>query len=135
MNIRKFNPLTDNEEFILAEELIDFGQPLKKGTYENQCAVWDGDINTPFLGIAAKPNDSIDSQYMPGAPVEILKSGKIWVSLKPNITVKVGDKAYLEAKTGNFTNVATNNLLIGTFENENTLVDEISVIQVYIHIK
>ena len=116
MNIHKFNPLTDDEEFILAEELIEFGTPLQKGTYEDLCAVWNGDINTPLLGIAAKPSDSIENYYIPGSPVEILKSGRIWVSLKSNIIVKAGDKAYLEVNTGHFTNVATNNLLIGIFE-------------------
>lgn len=108
-----------------AEEFVPFGVAVRRGTNADEVAIWDAAITVPFLGVAIYDPSNNDQTtignnnigYEAGSQISIMRVGRVFVEIDSGVTVVPGDKAYLEATTGNFTNVATNNLLIGTFEN------------------
>lgn len=107
-----------------AEAEIGIGLPLKRGTDKaTQVLPWADDINVDFLGIAIDDDSRIINRYLPNSDkkyfindlVSVMTEGTVWVNAGDTLNIVAGEKAYLVATTGVFTNVATDNLLIGKF--------------------
>lgn len=102
------------------EDGIGYGLPVKRGTdKERQVLLWADAIDVPVLGISrlvqTNTNDlySSNSLYRKNDSVSVLTKGRINVTTAENVIA--GEKAYVTANTGLFTNVAQDNLEIGKF--------------------
>lgn len=111
-----------------AEEALDFGKGLKRGTDpDKQCLLVDSDADS-FLGVAvfthareqgfspAATPSSTGSRYEVGDTVNVLREGRVYV--KAIATVAAGDDAYLDVATGDFTNDDTYDVVgpVGKFQ-------------------
>lgn len=114
---QKYDLRPDVVQSFAAEEAIEPGQPVQRGTDpENQVLVGD---ETTFLGIAlfthtlTQPLDSDGAQYDIGEAVSVLTGGAAYVTSSVSDVV-AGETAYVTA-AGEYTNVEGSNLAIGTF--------------------
>lgn len=116
---------TFHNKFVMsfsAEALIEFGVPLRRGTDpEKQVDEWQDVITVPVVGISLSNAANVvdtptahDGYYVTARAVSVLQRGRVWVTT--NVNVVAGDKAYVTAGSGAFTNIATNNLLVGSFQ-------------------
>lgn len=109
-----------------AEGVIPFGVAVKRGTNpQKQVLKWaEANANTAVVGIAVSTHlraptslNPVGNQYEVSNTVSVLTFGKVLVTASVDVTA--GQKAYVkaaaDATAGEFTNVALNNLLIGTF--------------------
>lgn len=102
----------------LAEGAIAFGRGLIRGTAGTQ-VLQSAASGTP-IGVAVRshhyPNDQVQD-IITGQDVNILRSGTILVEVTVNVARL--EAAYMitaaGATNGKFTNVSTNNLLVGKF--------------------
>ena len=110
-----------------AAEFVPFGVAVRRGTNPGEIAIWDAAVTVEFVGIALYDPSNNDQTiiggglnnigYEEGSQVSVVRTGRVFVELDTGVTVTEGQLAYIEVNTGNFTNVATNNLLVGRFEN------------------
>ena len=116
-----------NVESFAAEDIIQFGVPVKRGTDKaGQVLPWlENDLNSPVVGIALyerskapTQNNILGNRYEIGDTVSVLTFGKVLVVA--HVDVVAGDKAYVitaaDETAGKFTNVAGDNQLVGTFK-------------------
>ncbi len=97
-----------------AEEEIEFGVALKRGTVkDDQVLNWSDAITVDVVGISVFSDTAIDGKYAVGDTVKVLTKGRVYVMA--SVAVVAGEKAYVVVNSGVFTNVATNNLLVGKF--------------------
>ena len=114
---QKYDLRPDVVQSFAAEEAIEPGQPVQRGTDpEKQVLVGD---ETAFLGIAlfthtlTQPLDGDGAQYDIGEAVSVLTEGAAYVTSSVDDVV-AGNTAYVTA-AGAYTNVEGANLAIGTF--------------------
>lgn len=110
-----------------AENTIEFGVAVKRGTdKQRQVLPWaENDATVPVAGISVftylkaptSLNYATPNKYLTGDAVQVLRVGRVLVVAAANVTA--GQKAYVivddDATAGTFTNVALNNVLVGTF--------------------
>ena len=103
---------------LAAEEALDFGAPVMRGTGSNQAVISDA---TAFAGVALFEHNHENALNGSGAgyvatdPVSVLTQGAVLVTVAA--AVEAGETAYV-TETGTYTNVATNNLAVGQFESD-----------------
>lgn len=114
---QKFDMRPDTVMSFAAEEAIDPGQPVKRGTApEKEVLVGDA---TNFLGIALFTHTleqafpAGGASYAVNDTVSVMTSGAAYVTSSVD-TVVAGETAYVTA-AGDYTNVESTNLAIGTF--------------------
>lgn len=108
----------------LAEEAIEFGRPLMRGTNkETQVKNFVGSTVTPvkFLGVSARTPIEITGAYPVKAAVTVIEQGRIWVGLTTGLVIQAGDYAYINQLTSNITNIPTSpQTAIGRFISSGT---------------
>lgn len=109
-----------NIDSYIAEGVIEFGVALKRGTdKQKQVLTWADAITVPVVGIAVFSHQgsralfATSANYQINDSVSVMTKGRVYVTTALNVVA--GDLAYVTATTGAFTNVATNNLLVGKF--------------------
>lgn len=114
----KFDVRPDVVMSFAAEGAVNFGRAVMRGTnLAKQCLHSDG---TSFLGVAlqtqARENDGVSNGYKDKDTVSVLTQGAVWVE-SAAADIVPGTAAYLvtAAGAGTFTNVDTDNLLVGKF--------------------
>lgn len=94
---------------------IDFGKAVSRGTKDGTCVAY-ATATPKFLGVTIVDR-SVRAETPNGfgqfESARILVKGAVWV--KAAVAVAAGDKAYLTA-TGTFSNVDTDNLLVGEWD-------------------
>ena len=81
---------------LAAENVIQFGQPVRKGTdKENQVKVLDGITAGLCIGFAVRSEERITGQYEIYSQVDVIRFGRIAVIVKE--AVLVDDDAYVYA--------------------------------------
>ena len=99
---------------LAADEALDFGAPVMRGTGSNQAVISDA---TAFAGVALfeHNHENVDNTdgagYVETDAVSVLTQGAVLVTAA--VEVEAGEAAYVTA-TGTYTNDDTNNLLIGS---------------------
>lgn len=103
---------------LAAETALGFGTPVMRGTGTNQAVISDA---TAFAGVALfeHNHENVDNTngagYVATDAVSVLTQGSVLVTAA--VAVEAGEAAYVTA-TGTYTNVSTNNLLVGAFESD-----------------
>ena len=114
---------------LAAEEALDFGAPVMRGTGSNQAVISDA---TAFAGVALfeHNHENVDNAdgagYVETDAVSVLTQGAVLVTAA--VAVEAGQAAYVTA-SGTYTNVAADNLLVGAFESD-AGVGELAVLTV-----
>jgi len=114
---------------LAAEEALDFGSPVMRGTGSNQAVISDA---TAFAGVALfeHNHENVDSTdgagYVATDSVSVLAQGAVLVTAA--VAVEAGETAYVTA-TGTYTNVEADNLAVGQFESD-AGEDELAVLTI-----
>lgn len=96
-------------------EGVLFGKAVGQGTADRQCRHYKTGAGTKFLGVAILDKTTNDPvKYQQYQTARIRSEGPVVVNAA--VAVAAGDLAYVIAASGDFTNVATGNLLVGQFE-------------------
>ena len=125
----------------IANATIQYGVAVKRdstnaNTSQTCILPWADAITVPFLGVAVFTQaqehgyQSPYTQYLALTTVPVLTMGRVYVNVKTSVTVTAGDSAYVEATTGLFTNVATDNLLIGNFLTSGTGGTDLIILEI-----
>ncbi len=109
----------------VAEEAIEFGRPLMRGTNkETQCKNFVAGAGVRFLGISARSPIEITGAYPVKNMVSVFDYGAIWVPLITSLTIVAGQFAYLDLLTNSITNIrpalVANEIVIGRFLSSGT---------------
>lgn len=110
------------KDSFIAMEDMDFGVAVSRDTTdgvsrEKKVKKWF--VNGVFVGVSAFSHtyannfDTGLSQIKAGDSIDVVRFGRVRVLT--SVDVLAGDKAYIDATTGVFTKVATNNILVGEF--------------------
>jgi hypothetical protein len=84
-----------------AETVIDFGKPVKRGTdKENQVKILDGITAGLCIGFAVRNDERATGQYEINSQVDVLRQGRIAVTVKENVTVDADAYVYADATIG-----------------------------------
>lgn len=97
---------------------IEFGAPLKRDSVNDPqriCLPWEDAIVVRFLGVALHDRNQSVGKYLTKTTVNVLTEGRVLIQANEADDIVAGEAAYLEPVTGIYTNVSTNNLLIGKF--------------------
>ena len=109
-----------------AEQEIAFGLPVKRGTdKQKQVLLWSDSIDIPVVGVSLFTQNTETGVYKTSSTVNVLQRGEIYVTTALNVVA--GQKAYVTANDGAFTNVELNNLLVGVFTSTGTGTVELSI--------
>jgi len=113
-----------------AEEVIGYGVALKRGTIPtDQVKLWAGDINMPMVGVSVFTQTQFTGEYPISSAVSVMSEGRVWVNAETGLTIVAGQRAYVNVTNGLFTNVATDNLLVGNFLTGGTAQDVLFVLE------
>jgi hypothetical protein len=110
------------KDSFIAMEDMDFGVALSRDTTdgvsrEKKVKKWF--VDGVFVGVSAFSHTYANdfntgvSQIKAGDSIDAVRFGRVDVLV--SVDVLAGDKAYIDATTGLFTKVATNNILVGEF--------------------
>lgn len=95
-----------------AEEEIEFGQAVERGTNEEKQVVgFDGG---DFLGVAVFSQTQVEGKYPETSEVSVMTKGRVVVDALL-VDVDAGDTAYVVDATGVYTNLAASATEVGTF--------------------
>ncbi len=107
-----------------AEETIEFGRPLMRGTNKERQAknfVADVGRTNKFLGVSVRILNRVTGNYPAKTTVDVLDKGRVWVPLTTGLTIVAGNVAFLNQDTNNITNVSTSDQIkIGRFQSSGT---------------
>lgn len=110
------------KDSFIAMEDMDFGVALSRDTTdgvsrEKKVKKWF--VGGVFVGVSAFSHTYANdfntgvSEIKTGDSIDVVRFGR--VKVLPSVDVLAGDKAYINATTGVFTKVATDNILVGEF--------------------
>lgn len=110
------------KDSFIAMEDMDFGVAVSRDTTdgvsrEKKVKKWF--VGGVFVGVSAFSHTYANnfntglSQIKPGDSIDVVRFGR--VKVLTSVDVLAGDKAYINATTGVFTKVATDNILVGEF--------------------
>lgn len=103
---------------------IGFGKAAFHGTADNQLIVANG--TAKFAGITVLDTTQLEDKYPQYATARVRTKGPVVVTA--SVQVAKGDPAYFIPASGLYTNVATNNTLIGKFETSTTGATQLAVL-------